>query len=147
MLNFCERVGILALVLWAGCGTVDPGPDVATPPPCNAPTPYFVSDVWPRYFDRYSCGKSDCHDQSTGHGYFRLRPVNQVPAPQPTDPLAAWPDAWRFNYRSVTQNVSCANPIGSAVLMVPQQRTHPGGLVVTGADVATATELFRMWLR
>jgi hypothetical protein len=135
---------VLAL---AGCGTVDPGPDTGPPAGCAAPPPFFVSDVWPKYFDTYSCGKSDCHDSLSGHGYFRLESLAAVVAPQPTDPVNTWPSQWSDNLRAVQQNLSCADPTGSAVLAVPEGRgqPHPAGVVVT--DQAAADALFSMWLQ
>jgi hypothetical protein len=114
---------------------------------CTAPPGFFVSDVWPQYFDRYSCGKSDCHDSATGHGYFRLQPVSGSASPAPTDPLVAWPPNWSANLRAVQQNLSCANPTSSAVLAVPEGRgqPHPPGAVVT--DLMAADALFRAWLK
>jgi hypothetical protein len=130
----------------SGCGTIDPGPDTGPPAGCNAPAAFFVSDVWPQYFATYSCGQSDCHDASSGHGYFRLQNVSGVAMPAPTDPVSTWPTEWITNLRSVQHNVSCANPLESAVLAVPSGRSmpHPPGTTVT--DPAAADALFMMWL-
>jgi hypothetical protein len=138
--------GVLGLAL-AGC-TVDPGPDTGPPAGCNAPPAYFVSDVWPRYFERYGCGMSDCHDASSGHGYFRLQSVAAIVAPQPTDPVALWPPAWSANLRSVQHNLSCASPLNSQVLTIPSGRgqPHPPG-PLPGYDIAEADTIFRMWLQ
>jgi hypothetical protein len=141
---------LASLAIWAlapGCGTVDPGPDTAPPAGCDAPAPFFVSDVWPGYFDKYGCGRSDCHDASTGHGYFRLQRVDAVAAPQPNDPVSSWAAPWRANLLSVSQNLSCANPPQSPVLAIPSGRgqPHPPGTTVT--DVAAADALFRAWLK
>jgi len=145
--RFLLRACSYALFFLSGCGTVDVGPDTEPPSGCDAPAPFFVSDVWPNYFDNYGCGKSDCHDASSGHGFFRLQTVAGVPAPMPTDPLSTWPTAWAANLRAVQTNVSCANPTASAVLVVPEGRgqPHPPGDVVT--DHAAADALFRMWLQ
>ena len=131
----------------AGCSTVDTGPETGPPAGCNAPPAFFISDMWPQYFDKYGCGKSDCHDASSGHGYFRLQDVSGIPAPLPTDPVSTWPSAWAANLRAVQQNISCANPTGSIVLVVPEGlgQPHPGGVVVT--DAPSADALFRMWLQ
>jgi hypothetical protein len=137
-------LGLVAVL--ASCGTVDPGPDTGPPAGCDAPSPFFVSDVWPKYFAQYQCGQSNCHDASTGHGYFRLQNVDAVVAPQPTDPISTWPMEWVANLRSVQHNVSCANPLESAVLAVPEGRAmpHPPGITVT--DAPSADALFTMWL-
>jgi hypothetical protein len=138
----------LALTLpWWACGLVDPGPDTMPPSGCDAPPPFFVSDVWPKFFVAYSCGRSDCHDASSGHGYFRLQSLDGVVAPQPNDPVSSWPAAWSANLRAVQHNLSCANPTASAVLAVPEGRgsPHPPGVVVT--DPQGADDLFRMWLQ
>jgi hypothetical protein len=136
-----------SLLVLAGCGTVDPGPDTGPPAGCNAPPAYFVSDVWPKYFDLYTCGKSDCHDASAGHGYFRLQSVAALVAPQPTDPVVLWPPEWSANLRSVQHNLSCANPTTSAVLAVPEGRAQPHPPGVTVLDPAAADDLFRTWLQ
>lgn len=146
-----QRVGSYAWVVLlgyaAGCGVVDVGPETGPPAGCNAPAPFFVSDMWPRYFEKYECGRSDCHDASSGHGYFRLQSVADVIAPQPTDPVSTWSQAWVANLRSVQHSVSCASPLESPVLVVPSGRgqPHPPGVSVT--DLAEADELFRMWLQ
>jgi hypothetical protein len=134
-------------MLMPACGTVDVGPDTEPPSGCNAPPAFFVSDVWPKYFGNYTCGRSDCHDASTGHGFFRLQDVSGVPAPNPTDPVSTWPAAWAANLRAVETNVSCANPTGSICLIVPEGKgqPHPPGNVVT--DQPGAEALFRMWLQ
>jgi hypothetical protein len=135
-----------------GCGKIDTGPETGPPTGCNARPDFFVSDVWPKYFQQGSisnqtCGNSDCHDASSGHGFFRLQSVAGVTAPQPTDPVSIWPTAWAANLRAVETNVSCANPTASVVLVVPSGRgqPHPPGNVVTDAPAADA--LFRMWLK
>jgi hypothetical protein len=135
-----------AAIALGSCGTVDPGPDTGPPAGCNAPAAFFVSDVWPKYFDNYQCGQSDCHDASSGHGYFRLQNVSGVAMPAPTDPVSTWPMEWVANLRSVQHNVSCANPLESLVLAVPEGRSmpHPPGTTVT--DPAAADALFMMWL-
>jgi hypothetical protein len=138
---------MLPTMLLAGCGTVDVGPETGPPSGCNAPAPFFVSDVWPKYFETYGCGKSDCHDASTGHGFFRLQSLTGVATPAPTDPVATWPVQWAANLRAVQTNVSCANPTSSVVLIVPAGRgqPHPPGNIVT--DPSGADALFRMWLQ
>jgi hypothetical protein len=139
-------VGVLVLA-FAGCGTIDPGPDTGPPAGCNAPAAFFVSDMWPKYFDTYKCGQSDCHDASNGHGYFRLQSVAGLLAPQPTDPLSVWPQAWTANLKSVQHNVSCANPTNSAVLIIPSGRGQPHPPGVTVLDIPAADELFLTWLK
>jgi hypothetical protein len=142
-----SRFWFLGVVAAMGCGKIDTGPETGPPAGCNAPAPFFVSNVWPQYFDTYKCGQSDCHDASTGHGFFRLQSVAGLMAPQPTDPVSLWPTAWAANLRAVETNVSCANPATSVVLVVPSGRgqPHPPGNVVT--DVPGADALFRMWLK
>lgn len=143
--TFIAATAAASAALW-GCGTIDPGPDVGPPAGCNAPPAFFVTDVWPKYFAQYQCGQSDCHDANTGHGFFRLQPVDGVAPPDPMAPTSAWPDAWQRNFRAVQQNLSCANPTGSAVLAVPSGRgqPHPPGTTVT--DIPAADALFTMWL-
>ena len=133
-------------LLWWQCGTVDPGPDTGPPQGCNAPSAFFVSDIWPKYFDAYGCGKSDCHDSVSGHGYFRLTSLAGVTTPAPTDPVSSWPMAWSDNFRNVQRVLSCANPTLSQSLAVPSGRAqpHPPGVTVT--DIPGADALFRMWL-
>jgi hypothetical protein len=136
----------IACVALMSCGTVDPGPDVGPPAGCNAPPALFVTDIWPRYFQQYQCGQSDCHDAATGHGFFRLQPVAGVTPPDPNSPVSTWPDAWQANFRAVQQNLSCSSPISSGVLAIPSGRgtPHPPGDVVT--DKVGADALFNMWL-
>jgi hypothetical protein len=148
---FIRRKAMLPVALalaFASCGTVDPGPDTMPPPPCNAPTPFFVSDVWPKYFDFYSCGKGGCHDASTGHGYFRLQSLSGVTAPQPTDSFAIWPTPWQQNLLAVQHVISCGNPTQSMAITEPAQenKQHGGGQVVMQPDLANVNALFSMWL-
>jgi hypothetical protein len=141
------RLAVLAALVFAACGTIDPGPDTMPPEGCDAPAPFFVSDVWPKYFDNYTCGRSDCHDSSSGHGYFRLQDLSGVTAPQPTDSVALWPMQWQNNLQAVQHNVSCTNPSESLVLTVPSglSQPHPPGVIVT--DIPSADALFQMWLQ
>jgi hypothetical protein len=143
---FLLCTGVACAVL-ASCGTVDPGPDVQPPAGCNAPPAFFVTDVWPKFFEAYGCGKSDCHDVTSGHGYFRLRPVDGIAAPDPASPISAWPEAWRANLMAVQANVSCSSPTSSPVLLIGSGRgqPHPPGNVVT--DIAAADQLFATWLQ
>jgi hypothetical protein len=144
---------LITPVTWAacacllGCATIDPGPDVGPPPTCNAPPAFFVTDVWPKFFVKYSCGQANCHDATTGHGYFRLQDLTGVTPPDPMAPVSAWPMQWQTNYNQVTANLSCASPATSPVLAVPsgQGQPHPAGTVVT--DVPGADALFQMWLK
>jgi hypothetical protein len=141
---FIAATAVAGATLW-GC-TIDPGPDVGPPAGCNAPPAFFVTDMWPRYFQQYGCGQSDCHDATTGHGFFRLQDVSGVAAPDPNAPLSTWPDGWQANFRAVEQNLTCSSPTGSAVLAVPSGRgtPHPPGDIVL--DHAGADALFTMWL-
>jgi hypothetical protein len=133
--------------LLAGCPTIDPGPDVGPPATCNAPPGFFVSDVWPKYFVRYGCAQANCHDATTGHGFFRLQDVSGVTAPDPNAPVSLWPMQWQENYMEVTANLSCASPETSPVLAIPsgQGQPHPAGTVVT--DIPGADSLFATWLK
>jgi hypothetical protein len=126
--------------------TIDPGPDLLPPATCNAPSAFFVTDVWPKYFAQYTCGKGDCHDATVGHGFFRLQSVAGVPAPDPASPVLSWPAPWQANLQAVLQNVSCSAPTTSLVLVVPSGRgqPHPAGTVVT--DIPAADMLFQTWL-
>ncbi|HZS36104.1 MAG TPA: hypothetical protein VFF06_04725 [Polyangia bacterium] len=146
-MSLLARIEVIAAVSLVACGTIDPGPDTMPPAGCEAPAPFFVSDVWPKYFDTYMCGKSDCHDSSSGHGYFRLQSVAGVPAPQPTDSVAIWPTAWQNNLLAIQHNVSCTNPTQSLVLTVPsgESQPHPPGVIVL--DIPAATTLFTTWLQ
>jgi hypothetical protein len=137
--------GVAAVVLGGGC-YVDPGPDVQPPAGCNAPPAFFVTDVWPKFFAAYNCGMSDCHDSVSGHGYFRLRNVDAVAAPDPASPISSWPDEWRFNLMAVQANLSCASPTSSPVLLIGSGRgqPHPPGNVVS--DIDAADQLFTDWL-
>jgi hypothetical protein len=136
----------VACVALASCGTVDPGPDVQPPPGCNAPPAFFITDVWPKYFVPYTCGKSDCHDVNSGHGFFRLQSVDGIAPPDPQAPIGTWPDAWRANFMAVEANLSCSDVTGSPVLAVPSGRgePHPPGTVVL--DIPGADKLFQAWL-
>ncbi len=133
-------------IVTAACGTVDPGPDLVAPPACNPPPAFFVTDIWPSYFQTYGCGNSDCHDSQRGRGYFRLSDVSAVLAPAPTASVASWPEPWRTNLLNVQRNLSCAEPLASPVLSVPSGRSlpHPPGVTVT--DIPAADALFNMWI-
>jgi hypothetical protein len=142
--TFSSLTLVASAALW-GC-TIDPGPDVGPPAGCNAPAPFFVTDMWPKYFSQYMCGQSDCHDSATGHGYFRLQDVSAVAAPDPNSPVSTWPPEWQANFNNVTQNISCTAPTDSDVDAIPSGRgtPHPPGDIVT--DHAGADALFTMWL-
>jgi hypothetical protein len=129
------------------CETIDVGPDTQPPSGCTARPEFFVSDVWPRFFEKYQCGTSNCHDASTGRGFFRLQSVTGLVAPAPSTPVASWPAAWQANLRAVELNLSCGNPASSPVLAIPagKSQPHPGGTVVT--DVADAEAIFRAWVQ
>jgi hypothetical protein len=144
---FVLPITVFGLLAQGGCGTVDTGPETGPPTGCDVPPAFFVSDVWPNYFAAYGCGKSDCHDASAGHGFFRLQSVAGVPTPNPTDPVSSWPTAWAANLLAVERNVSCNNPTSSLVLVVPEGRgePHPPGVIVT--DPASADALFSQWLK
>jgi hypothetical protein len=139
-------LGLGALWLTA-CGVVDVGDPTGPPAGCNAPAAYFLSDVWPRYFGKWDCGRSDCHDASSGHGFFRLQSLSGVMTPAPGTPLANWPTEWRSNLKSVQRNVSCANPLSSLVLVVPSGRGQPHPPGVTVGDIPDADLLFQTWLK
>jgi hypothetical protein len=136
---------VACTALWS-C-TIDPGPDTMPPIGCVAPPAFFVTDIWPKYFAQYSCGRSDCHDAATGHGFFRLQPLDGVTAPAAAAPVSTWPMAWQSNFQAVQQNLSCADPSSSLVLAVPSGRgqPHPPGIVVT--DIPSADQLFQTWLQ
>ena len=89
--------GAIATALALSACTVDVGPQLDPPQGCNAPTAFFASDVWPKYFATYSCGQSTCHDSQSGRGYFRLMDVSAVTAPNPMAPLSTWPFEWQQN--------------------------------------------------
>jgi hypothetical protein len=119
---------------------------------CNASPAFFVEHAWPEYLDRYGCGRSDCHDADSGHGYFRLSSVAGAPAFDDRQPVSAWPAAWRANLASAARLLDCADPDSSLLLAVPEGRgqPHPPGDVVEGQDPAmmdhaTAERLFRDW--
>jgi hypothetical protein len=61
--------------------------------------------------------------------------------------VGAWPSQWSTNLRNIQQNLSCANPTSSAVLVVPSGRgqPHPPGQTVT--DIPAAETLFTTWLK
>src|SRR2546428_7482558 len=109
----------IACVALMGCGPVDPGPDVGPPAGCNAPPAFFVTDIWPKYFQQYMCGQSDCHDAATGHGFFRLQPVGGVAVPDPNSPVSTWQPEWQANFRAVQQKLTCSSPSGSAGVADP----------------------------
>ena len=138
---------LVPALLVAACGTIDPGPDTGPPAGCDAPPAFFVSDVWPKYFANYTCGRTDCHDASSGHGFFRLNDVSSVVAPNPMSAVSTWPQAWQSNFQAVEHNVNCTNPLQSAVLAVPEGKgqPHPPGVIVT--DQNSADALFLMWLQ
>jgi hypothetical protein len=150
-----------AALVWAACGTIDPGPPTGPPMGCNGSPTFFLTDVWPKYLDKYTCGKSDCHDYNAGKSSFRLKnltdknecppPVDGMPypTPMPTDAPANWPECWQFNYVNATRQLNCADPLSSRLLIKPEQRgtSHQGGSLVTGQDATDAEMLFATWAR
>jgi hypothetical protein len=111
---------------------------------CAASPRYFVTDVWPRYLDHNGCGQSSCHAVSNGHGYYRLEPGIDPPAPTTT--LDAWPEAWRDNYYASIQLLRCDAPLESRLLTTPAELAdpHPAGLSVD--NLAEAKQLFQAWV-
>ncbi len=123
---------------------------------CNGSASFFVTDVWPKYLDHWSCGKSDCHDSQSGHGYFRLvnPPCPSAPSgatcpPDPMTPFAAWPDNWRLNYTNAARFLNCGDPTASQLLAIPEGKgqPHPGGVVFGGQDATDAEMLFEQWAK
>jgi hypothetical protein len=136
---------VLALLVTPACGTVDIGPTTGPPEGCNASPAFFVQRVWPEYLDKYGCGRSDCHDSVSGHGYFRLESVANQPSFDPTQPTSNWPEPWRFNLISATRVLNCADATSSLIDAVPTARglPHPPGDVVTDHDAAD--KLMKDW--
>ncbi len=135
-----------ALATLGGSCTIDLGPDTGPPMQCNARPDFFVSNVWPQYFETYGCGMSLCHDASSGKGYFRLQSVASVAAPLATAPVSTWPMEWQNNFKAIERSINCANALSSNVLIVPTGRgqKHPPGNTVT--DIPAADALFQEWL-
>ena len=131
----------------SACGTVDPGPPTGPPMGCNGSPAFFVSDVWPKYLDKFGCGKVDCHDSRSGHSSFRLQDVSMVPTPGAGDAPSTWPDEWRFNYVNATRQLNCSDPLSSRLLVKPEEAgvPHQGGKLVTGTDADAARTLFVEW--
>ena len=146
---------LLAPLLAAACGTIEPGPPTGPPPGCNASPVFFHDHVWPEYLDRFGCGSASCHDARSGHGYFRLQPVAGVAAFDPATPISSWPDAWRFDLLNATRLLNCADPTSSQLLAVPEGKgqPHPGGDAVCAdpmmlscqTDHTSAETLFLAW--
>jgi hypothetical protein len=132
------------------CGTVDVGPPTMPPMGCNGDPAFFVTDVWPKYLGPtpgYNCGQSNCHDATSGKSSFRLEAIADGP-PDPTTPVASWPEDWRFDYASATRFLNCADPTSSRLLTKPTQDgvTHEGGTVVpAGGPTSDAQTLFQTW--
>jgi hypothetical protein len=118
---------------------------------CAGSPTFFVSDVWPNYLDKFSCGKADCHNAQSGHGYFRLQVDDNgrvaSPAPAPSTPRGMWPDDWQLNYANSARLLNCGDPTGSLLLAVPEGKAqpHPGGVIVMGTDADDSEKLFTMW--
>lgn len=128
-----------------GCGTIDPGPPTGPPPGCNAAPYFFVERVWPDYLKPNTCGRADCHDAQSGHGYFRLQAVSEPIGFDPRQPSSTWPDEWRANLVSATRLLNCSDPTSSLLLAVPagKGQPHPGGVAV--ADYGASAQLFIEW--
>jgi hypothetical protein len=144
LLNRLFRVvAVLALLPALGACTLDSG--MATDAgPCQASPRFFASDVWPRYLQHNSCGRSSCHAESSGFGYFRLQPA--LEAPPIATPLSSWPADWRANYYASVQLVRCDEPLQSLLLTTPagQADHHPPGISVD--NLAESMQLFQKWV-
>ena len=133
--------GLAAGVSGAGCTSVDLGDPPADVNACRPSQAFFASDVWPGFLDKdyggRKCADAACHQASAG------RPLALVmPEPVPGMPLAPM---WAANYRSVTENMNCANVRSSPLLTNPAGLvTHGGGKLIepTGPEAT----LLEMWV-
>jgi len=143
-----RATGWLCLAL-AGCELVDPGPDVGVASRCVLAPSYFVERVVPEYIERHGCAdEAGCHRATDANSIFRLQDTSDSLPPLPTEPLSAWPEPWRENFRVTTAQVSdCdlaelaplySEPAGGNTL------EHGGGdLFGAGGD---ELDLIQLWL-
>ena len=123
------------------CGTVDLGEPPADVTACRPSERYFAQAVWAGFLNKdfggKRCGDARCHDATSGQSLVVAGPMGM-----PTVPLSR---DWGVVYRSVTEQLSCSNPSGSALLLKPDGRTSHGGKQLFAPDGPEAT-LIRMWV-
>jgi hypothetical protein len=140
--------GAVVLVL-AACEIVDPGPEVGVANRCVLAPSYFVERVAPDYLDRHGCAdEAGCHGADDANSIFRLQDTADVLAPSASDPISAWPEPWRENFRVTTAQVNdCdlaelaplwAEPAGGNTL------EHGGGDIF--AEDGNELDLIQTWL-
>jgi hypothetical protein len=137
------------LALTPACEIVDEGPDVGVAERCVVSSSFFLERIVPEYLERYECRSPDgsCHDANTGQGVFRLADTSDSLPPSPTDPLAAWSEAWRANFESTAFQVGACNPELAPLYAKPaggDTLAHGGGELF--AEDGPELDLLRAWL-
>jgi hypothetical protein len=132
---------VAALLLAAGCDTVDLGTPPADVNACRPSQQYFIDTIWPMVLDvdygGKRCNDSGCHDRTSGRPLTLVNPVVPGALPLPMD--------WANNYRSTTEQMNCANVESSPLIMFPTgQRVH-GGKTLFASDSNEVT-LIKAWI-
>jgi hypothetical protein len=144
-----KRGVLLSLVLVGagfGCSSVDLGDPPADVNACRPSQDFFANGgIWDDFLNKdyggRKCGDSACHGEGAGRP-LALKMPEAFPAMMVPVPLTM---NWAANYRSVTENMNCANVRSSPLLTNPAGLvTHGGGkLIEPNGDEAT---LIEMWV-
>jgi hypothetical protein len=136
------RWTLLAVMIVAGCNTVDVGPPLADVNACRPSPSFFVEQIWPNFLTKSydgpkHCGDASCHDAGSGRQLVLTAPTSMGTVPLPAD--------WAAVYKSVTEQLLCTNVESSPLLTRPDGRqTHGGGKLIDPQG-AEAT-LVKMWV-
>ena len=116
-----------ALLLGAGCDTVDLGAPPADVNACMPGQMWFVDQIWPNFLGQDYNGKH-CYD-SACHGTGSKTPLTLVNPGEPaTFPL---PDDWANDYVQASQEMNCSDVLDSPLLLLPEGvQVHGGGQLI-----------------
>jgi hypothetical protein len=128
-------LSVTAVVLLAGCPTLDLGDvpmDIGT---CTPDRLYFETVIWPEYLAPTDTARScvamgNCHNQDIGaSSSYRLR--------------TAMPIDFDDNYMATTRKLNCGTPTNSPLLTNPLagEEAHPVDIFPSTSDPAVVTFL------
>jgi hypothetical protein len=129
--------------LVAACETVDLGAPPSDVNACRPSQQFFIDEIWPNVLSADYGGKhcydSKCHDAASG------RPLTLVVPPANEPAAIPLPPTWAKNYRSATEQMNCANPSSSDLILLPTNtRTHGGGQLFKTTDPEALS--IQMWV-
>jgi hypothetical protein len=132
---------VAALLLAAGCETVDLGTPPADVNACRPSQQYFLDTIWPMVLDvdygGKRCNDSGCHDRTAGRPLTLVDPLVPAALPLPMD--------WANNYRSTTEQMNCANVAASSLILFPTGQRPHGGETLFAPDSNEVT-LIKAWI-